>query len=250
MGMAVTQSQDIQSDLYQYAYGHGCHRVKTFSLCSISVLWAWLSHRVKTFSLCSISVLWAWLSQSQDIQFVFYQCLTGMAVTQSRHSVCVLSVSYGHGCHTESRYSVCFLSVCLWAWLSQSQDIQFVFYQCLMGMAVTQSQDIQSDFYQCAYGHGCHRVKTFSSCSISVLWAWLSHRVKIFSLISISVLWAWLSQSQDIQFMFYQCLVGMAVTESRHSVHVLSVSCGHGCHISSQESSPSSISVIMGMVVT
>jgi len=28
------------------------------------------------------------------------------------------------------------------------------------------------------------------------------------------------------------------------------VSCGHGCHISGQESSPSSISVIMGMVVT
>ena len=45
-------------------------------------------------------------------------------------------------------------------------------------------------------------------------------------------------------------LMGMAVTESRHSVRVLSVSCGHGCHISGQESSPSSISVIMGMVVT
>ena len=78
---------------------------------------------------------------------------------------------------------------------------------------------------QCAYGHGCHTESRYSVWFISVY------------------LWAWLSQSECIHFMFYQCLMGMAVTyrvkifspnsqcnydhgwhvESRHSVWVLSV---------------------------
>ena len=83
MGMAVTQSQDIQSEFYQGNYELDCHIESRHSVYVLSVSYGHGCHieSIHSVHVLSVSYRLGCHILSQDIQFVFYQCLMGMAVT-------------------------------------------------------------------------------------------------------------------------------------------------------------------------